>query len=111
MNAQTEAQTQAEAGSNDSKKLRELRAENHRLKQELEYVKEKLNECQRESERFSKYIELLELVVSDLLSVHYGGKVRVNFETFDLCLDDRCITFNRYEDFIAGLRAAILILK
>jgi predicted nuclease with TOPRIM domain len=111
MNAQTEIQTQTEVENNGDKKLRELRNENRRLKQELEHAKEKLNECQRDSERLTKYIELLELVVFDLLSVHYGGKVRVNFETFDLCLDDRCIAFKRYEDFIAGLRAAILILK
>jgi predicted nuclease with TOPRIM domain len=106
-----EAQTQTEIQNGEQKKANELRAENRRLKQELEYVKEKLNECQRESERLSKYIELLELVVNDLLSVHYQGRLKASFNNLELCTDDRCIAFNRYEDLLVGLRAAILLLK
>jgi predicted nuclease with TOPRIM domain len=111
MGAKTETQTQAEVENNGRKKLRELQSENRKLKQELGHVKEKLEACTKEAEGFSRRIELLEMLVYDLLSAHYQGKLRVNFEALDLCLDDRCITFNRYEDFIAGLRAAILILK
>ena len=111
MNAQTEIQTQTGAENNDSKKLRELRNENRKLRQELEHAKEKLEACTKEVNELGRRIELLEMLVYDLLSIHYQGRLRVNFESLDLCLDDRCITFNRYEDFVAGLRAAILILK
>jgi predicted nuclease with TOPRIM domain len=106
-----EAQAQIEIQNGDQKKVNELRTENRRLKQELTYIKEKLDECQRESERLSKYTELLELVVHDLLSVHYQGRLKASFNNLELCTDDRCIAFNRYEDLLAGLRAAILLLK
>ena len=111
MSTKTEIQTQAEVENNDRKKLRELQSENRKLRQELGHVKEKLEACTKEADGLSRRIELLEMLVYDLLSAHYQGKLRINFETLDLCLDDRCITFSRYEDFVAGLRAAVLILK
>jgi predicted nuclease with TOPRIM domain len=90
---------------------RQLRSENRKLKQELTYVKEKLDECKKESEKLLKHIDLLELVVYDLLSVHYQGRLKANFSGLELCTDDRCIVFSRYEDLLAGIRAAVLLLK
>jgi len=107
MEAQTQNQTQIEAQNGDQK----LRGENRRLKQELAYMKEKLDECRKESERLSKYIELLELIVHDLLGVHYQGRLKANFSGLELCTDDRCIAFSRYEDLLVGIRAAVLLLK
>jgi predicted nuclease with TOPRIM domain len=105
------AQTQTEVKDNDNKTLRELRAENRRLKQLLDSTKSELESCRKESERLSKYIELLELVVHDLLSTHYQGRLKAGFNNLELCTDDRCVAFTRYEDLLAGLRAAILLLK
>jgi hypothetical protein len=104
-------QNQIQIQNGGQKNGKELRKENRMLKQELTYVKEKLNECQRQSEKLSKYIDLLELVVHDLLSAHYQGRLKVNFNSLELCADDHCIAFNRYEDLLSGIRAAILLLK
>jgi len=106
MEGQTQT-AQIETQNGDQK----LRSENRKLKQELTYVKEKLDECKKESEKLLKYIDLLELIVHDLLSVHYQGRLKANFSSLELCTDDRCIVFNRYEDLVAGLRAAVLLLK
>lgn len=106
-----DTQIQAEVKDVDDKKLRELKNENRRLKLELESMRDRLSSCEREIEALSKRIELFELVVNDLLTAYYQGRLKVDFNQLALCTSDRCIAFTRYEDLLSGLRTAILLVK
>jgi len=106
-----ETKVQIKPQGNDLKKLRELRSENRRFKRELTETKSALDRCRQDALVLTRHVVMLENVVLPLLKLHYGDKVKVDFHKFELCVDQRCIKFDEYEEFLTALRILPLFVQ
>jgi aspartate ammonia-lyase len=102
-----ETQTQAKF----DEKVRELRRQNRKLMNELLEVKSRLDKYRQDNDILTRRIVLLENIVTDLVRLHYGDKVNVDFMNFKLCIEQRCIRFIEYDEFLIALRIFPLLVQ
>jgi len=85
-------------------RIKELKRENRRLREEVDALKEKYEACNGQLSATAKYGAVLEKIVEDLIAAHYKDRVTVNFGDFTLCISEKCIKFDDHEEFLAALR-------
>ena len=85
-------------------KVKELRRENRSLKEELNRIKETLETCNERFNSIVRYNAMLEKALMDLVSAYYKDKVKVNLDTFELCIDQKCVKFDDEVEFLTALR-------
>jgi len=92
-------------------KIRELRRQNRKLMNELLEIKSQLDRYKQDNGVLARHIVMLENLVLDLINVHYGEKVRVDFTSFGICIDNNCLKFGEYEELLVALRILPLFIK
>ena len=92
-------------------KIRELRRQNRKLIKELLEVKSRLDKYRQDNDVLTRRIVILENVVLDLVRLHYGDKVNVDFINSKLCIEQRCIKFIEYDEFLTALRILPLLVQ
>ena len=92
-------------------KVKELRRQNRKLMNELLEIKSQLDRYKQDNGVLARHIVMLENVVLDLINVHYGEKVRVDFTNFGICIDNNCLKFGEYEEILIALRILPLLIK
>jgi hypothetical protein len=92
-------------------KIRELKRQNRKLIKELLEVKNQLDRYKQDNGVLARHIVMLENLVLDLINVHYGEKVRVDFTKFEVCVDQKCIKFDEYEELLMVLIILPLFIK
>ena len=92
-------------------KVKELRRQNRKLMNELLEIKSQLDRYKQDNGVLARHIVMLEDVVLDLINVHYGEKVRVDFTNFGICIDNNCLKFGEYEELLVALRILPLLIK
>jgi len=92
-------------------KVKELRRQNRKLMNELLEIKSQLDRYKQDNGVLARHIVMLENLVLDLINVHYGEKVRVDFTKFEVCVDQKCIKFDEYEELLVALRILPLFIK
>jgi len=106
-----EAQTQIKPTKTTEDKVRELKRQNKKLMNELLEVKSKLDKYRQDSDVLTRRVVILENIVTDLVRLHYGDKVNIDFINFKLCIEQRCIKFIEYDEFLTALRILPLIVQ
>jgi len=91
-------------------KIRELRRQNRKLMNELLEIKSQLDRYKQDNGVLARHIVMLEDVVLGLINVHYE-KVRVDFTSFEICIDNNCLKFGEYEELLVALRILPLFIK
>jgi len=91
-------------------KIRELRRQNRKLMNELLEIKSQLDRYKQDNGVLARHIVMLENLVLDLINVHYE-KVRVDFTSFGICIDNNCLKFGEYEELLVALRILPLFIK
>jgi ribosomal protein S19 len=102
-----EAQTQTKLGD----KVKELRKQNRKLINELLEAKAQLDKYKQDVNILTRHVVMLENIVLDLINIHYGNKVKADFTKLELCVDQRCIGFSEYEEFLVALRILPLLIQ
>jgi len=92
-------------------KVKELKRENRRLKEELDKVKYAFEVCDKEFNNVVRYNAMLEKTIMDLVALHYKDKVKINFDTFELCINQKCIKFDDHEELLTSLRILPLLVQ
>jgi len=92
-------------------KVKELRRENRSLKEELNRIKETLETCNERFNSIVRYNAMLEKALMDLVSAYYKDKVKANFDTFELCIDQKCVKFDDEAEFLTALRILPLLTQ
>ena len=92
-------------------KIRELRRQNRKLMNELLEIKSQLDRYKQDNGVLARHIVMLENLVLDLINIHYGNKVRVDFTSFGICIDNNCLKFGEYEELLVTLRILPLFIK
>jgi predicted nuclease with TOPRIM domain len=105
-----ETKTQEIKDDKLTQKVKELRRENRSLKEELNRIKENLETCNERFNNIVRYNAMLEKALTDLVTFHYKDKIKANFDTFELCIDQKCVKFNDEAEFLTALRILPLII-
>ena len=92
-------------------KVKVLKKVNRRLTKELNKVNSELGDCKDSKVVLEKRVVLLENVVLQLVEKHYGNDVRADFIRHELCINQNCIKFEEYEDFLVALRILPLLIQ
>jgi len=106
-----ETKTQIKAVKTPEDKTKELRRENRRLVRELLEAKEALEKYKQDVNVLTRHVVMLENIVLNLIDAHYGEKVRADFTKFELCIDQKCVRFGEYEEFLIALRILPLLVQ
>jgi ribosomal protein S19 len=92
-------------------RIRELKKENKKLMRELLNAKGQLDKYKQDVSILTRHIVMLENVVARLIEVHYKGKVKADFTRFEICIDNNCLKFDEYDEFLTALRILPLLIQ
>jgi phage host-nuclease inhibitor protein Gam len=106
-----ETKTQLKAVKTPEERIRELKRENRKLTRELLDAKGQLDKYKQDVSILTRHIVMLENVVARLIEAHYKDKVKVDFTRFGICIDNNCLKFDEYEEFLTALRILPLLVQ
>ena len=106
-----EAKTQIKAVKTPEDKIKELRRENRRLTRELLETRETLEKYKQDVLVLRRHVAVFENIVLDLINTYYGERVRVSFINLELCVDQKCVRFDEYDELLIALRVLPLLVQ
>jgi len=84
--------------------VKKLKRENRKLRGQLELKQSEVETLTQRNNELIQIRENLEDLVERFLNVVYAGKVKVNFDELRLCVMDKCVMFNDYNELIVALK-------
>ncbi|ADJ54228.1 hypothetical protein HAV1_gp05 [Hyperthermophilic Archaeal Virus 1] len=91
-------------------KAKELKTENRRLKRELKDIQNRYEILKQDFDRVMKHSIFLEEITAKLISTRYGDKVKVDFNRYEICIDQKCVGFPDYSELLMALKILPILL-
>jgi len=86
--------------------IKKLKRENRKLKEQLELARSELETLRQRHGELMDNCKIMEQLIKDA----YGEKVNIDFDRFKLCVAEKCVEFNSYNELLIALRIIKLFL-
>jgi prefoldin subunit 5 len=91
--------------------VKKLKRENRKLREQLELKQSEIETLRSSLNDAKENCKTMEFIVKRLLEEVYMERVKVDFDSFKLCVDTRCVEFSTYDELLVALKAAKLFLS
>jgi predicted nuclease with TOPRIM domain len=91
--------------------VKKLKRENRKLREQLELKQSEVETLTQRNAELMENCKTTETMIKSLLEEVYMGRVKVDFDSFKLCVDTKCVEFSTYNELLIALMAAKLFLS